>query len=114
MKNKGFTLIEIMATLIILSIVLIITTAIVRPIINNSKDKAYGESVKTIERAAQRYVLDNDMALPTTNGAQITVSLSWLTVYIDNLKDPRDGTTIDGTVYVTKQDKEFIYQFVRQ
>ena len=55
MDNKGFTLIELIATIMLLSIVMAITTVSVVNIIDNSKEKSYNLLVNNIKIGAQGY-----------------------------------------------------------
>ena len=55
MNNKGFTLIELIASIILLSIVMSITTVSVVEYINSSREKSYGLLISNIKVAAQEY-----------------------------------------------------------
>ncbi len=54
MKNKkGFTLIELLAVIVILAIIMVIAVPQILTVINNSKNKAWDESVGLIEDAIE-------------------------------------------------------------
>ena len=54
MKNKkGFTLIELLAVIVILAIIMVIAVPQILNVINNSKNKAWDESVGLIEDAIE-------------------------------------------------------------
>ena len=55
MNNKGFTLIELIASIILLSIVMSITTVSVVGYINSSREKSYDLLISNIKVAAQEY-----------------------------------------------------------
>ena len=55
-KNKGFSLIELLATLFIISIVFSISTYFVMNTINNSKDKGTSISINGVKKTASLYV----------------------------------------------------------
>ncbi|NLL44180.1 MAG: prepilin-type N-terminal cleavage/methylation domain-containing protein, partial [Mollicutes bacterium] len=59
-KKKGFTLIEILGVLVIMSVIVVIALPISTKIINDVKMKAYKESVKSIFRAVNIYIADNN------------------------------------------------------
>ena len=55
MNNKGFTLIELMAAIILLAIIMSITAASVVGLINSSKENSYKILVDNIKIGAQAY-----------------------------------------------------------
>ena len=55
-KRKAFTLVELLAVIVILAIVLIITVPGVLSIINQTKNKAYESQIKIIKEAARNYL----------------------------------------------------------
>ena len=68
-KKKGFTLIEVIAVLVIMAIIALIATPLVMNIIRKAKDSADKRSIdvygKTVELAAVAYMLD-DTEFPTS------------------------------------------------
>ena len=68
-KKRGFTLIEVIAVLVILSLIFLIVTPLVMNIIRKAKDSADKRSIdiygKTVEIAAVAYMLD-DTEFPTS------------------------------------------------
>lgn len=59
MKKKGFTIIELLAILIVLSIIMLITIPIVIKIIENVEKKSYIESVNGILDSTEKYIITN-------------------------------------------------------
>lgn len=59
MKNKGFTLIELMTVIVVLSIVLMISYAVIRNNIEISKKETFKTSVRNVLDAAKEYVIVN-------------------------------------------------------
>lgn len=74
MNKKGFTLVELLATIIILGILVTVVYPTVISTIKSSEKKAHYSEVKTIEKALKLYYLD----------------------HVDDLKDLNDSRTIDG------------------
>ena len=101
MKNKGFTLIELVGTLVILSLMLLIIT----PAISNSLKKGVQDADKqtqgSIIMAAKTYFSDNK--------DKDCVHLSDLQSegYIDDVVNPSDGTHITGVVVKNGTEYEF-------
>lgn len=79
MKNKGYTLVELLAVFVILGIIIMISVPAITGVINSSKDKSYDEQVKILENAARTYMSENSALLPDS-GLSFNVT-------IDNLKE---------------------------
>ena len=88
MKNKGYTLVELLAVFVILGIIIMISVPIISGVINSSKSKAYDEQIKILENAARTYMSQHSKNLPD-EGEEIKIS-------INNLKD--DGLISDKDI----------------
>lgn len=71
--NKGFTLIELMAVIVILAIIASIAFPFVQDSINDSKINTCKEQKRTIEYAAKRWGADNAANL---NGENTQISVT--------------------------------------
>lgn len=60
MNKKGFTLIEVLAVLLILSIIALITTPIIINVINNSKENAFIQDVNSLVDSIRTYQAENN------------------------------------------------------
>lgn len=60
MKQKGFTLVEVLAVIIILGIVVTIVYPIVVSTIKSSEIKAYNSQIEIIKKAAKVYALEKE------------------------------------------------------
>ena len=78
MKKKGFTLVELLAVIIILSLVLVIAVPSVNKYIKQSKEKAYNTQISTIIEAAQAYASTNLELLPNRENISVKVTLGQL------------------------------------
>ncbi len=65
MFKKGFTLVELLAIIVILAVIALIATPIVKDSIANSKEQALKETINSIERAAYNYGYQNDIGYDT-------------------------------------------------
>ena len=79
LNQKGFTLIELMATLLIIAVVMGITIPNVTGIFNQGKVTTYAEDAKKLRTSAE-YMFrgDNTVVKPTNNGECIAISLAYL------------------------------------
>ena len=60
MNKKGFTLVEVLAVILILGLLVTIVYPIVVETINSSKEKAYNSEIEIIKKAAKVYALDKE------------------------------------------------------
>ena len=67
-KRRGFTLVELLATLVVLSIVIGIATVSINRVLNKNKQAAYESKIEIIIRQAKQYAQDNESFLHDSNG----------------------------------------------
>lgn len=104
MKEKGFTLVELLAVIVILAVILTVAVPNMFKIINKSKDDSYNNQVLMIINAAKNYVVNESKVVTTEEPLCIDVRLQLVGEnYLDEMpKDPRDETVdMDGSVTVT-------------
>lgn len=102
MNRKGFTLVELLATLIILAIVMSLGTYSIINIINNSKNKNYDVLISNIKDSAETYYQEckfaqNSIITCTKDGDGYTITLGDLVTYgylKGNSKDDEKKFTI--------------------
>lgn len=90
MKNKGFTLVELLAVIVLLTLILILIIPKVANTINQSKDTVYQKQINAILNATYDWSLKNTNYLPEPNN-KVFITLSQLKSFglIDaNIKDP--------------------------
>ena len=63
--TNAFTLVELLAVIVILAVIALIATPIVKKSIDNSKNQALKETINSIERAAYNYGYQNDIGYST-------------------------------------------------
>ena len=68
MKNKGFTLVEILAVIVVLGLIIAIITPTVNNLIKDSEDMLTKEQRNTIINATKKYVVENSDLLPDEYG----------------------------------------------
>ena len=67
MNKKGFTIVELLAAIVILGLIVTIVYPAVISTIRSSEKKAHDSQVKTIERAMKLYYLDHSNELKDLN-----------------------------------------------
>jgi type IV pilus assembly protein PilA len=109
--KKGFTLVELLAVIVILGIILAIAIPNILNLINNSKEQAYESQKKFIIDAAKKYVMANQNLVFENNVATITlIDLKNEGLLPSTIKNPRDGEFDDDTVViVTSSNGETAY-----
>ena len=109
-NEKGFSLVELLAVVVILGLLSAVAIIGVNSIIKNTEKKHYDTQRNTLKMAAQSYTQDNRSSLPKTIGSSTEITLKTLQEkkYVDEIKN-RQGATCDATksyVKVFKYSKD--------
>lgn len=67
MNKKGFTLVELLAVLVLISLLMGLAIPGINRISNNMKKKSYNQKIKLVESAAELWGQDNKTRLQTTS-----------------------------------------------
>jgi len=118
MKNRGFTLVELLAVIALLAIVAAIAFPFIQDSIKESRENTYQEQVRTIEHAAKRWAADNSSEL---NKTTVYKSIDFLQKngYLASNKEilnPIDNTKMTGCVKITydAEYKQYNYKYGEQ
>ena len=121
MNKKGFTLIELMAVIVILSVIALITTPIVINVISNVRNELSNEQKQIIENAARMWGVKNLSVDDNNNPIKNSEVINSIT--INNLK--KDGflekkdiknineDEMDNAGVCISYDNQFIYEFTK-
>ena len=117
MKKKGFTLVELLAVIVILSLVLVIAVPSVNRYIKQSKEKAYNTQISTIIEAAQAYASANSGLLPRKEEFVVKITLGQLKssgLIKEEVKNPNDDKYFDDalTIEIKKKGETYNYDIV--
>ena len=114
MKNKGFTLVELLAVLIIIGVIAMIAVPAVGGVINSSKKGASEEQKNRIISAARTYMAQNSMELPNSD-EQTCISITKLKdkglLTNEEIKNPNDNSNLNGKVIITNTNNKYDYKY---
>lgn len=113
MKN-AFTLVELLAVVVILGIIGLITMPTVSMVINNSKERAKKAQIEEIEKAAKSWIAENLDMISETEPCYVSVSTLIESGYIgdDEVKDPtQNNAPLDECVIITYSEEISNYEF---
>lgn len=117
MKKKGFTLIEMLTVIVVLSIIITITIPIVVNRIDSSRRKAYNIQIEEIKRAATAWTarIENVDSLPDTQGGSLVLNLADLKIagILDlDIKNPLTNKSFpnDMLITITKNNEQYVIE----
>ena len=124
MKNKGYTLVELLAVFVILGIIIMISVPAITGVISSSKSKAYDEQVKILENAARTYMSEHSKDLPDS-GSPFNVTIDNLKesglISEEDIKNPnyssgseepkKKNQYFNGCIKVTNTNNKFTYKY---
>lgn len=121
MKNRGFTLVELLGVIVLLVLLAMITIPTIGSAIKNGKEKADKQTKENIVLAARNWAVDNKSSLPKETNQKISVTIDQLqeSGYLDkNIEMPSTGNVITGTCVditnITKTEsvkKQYDYKY---
>lgn len=106
MRNKkGFTLIEMVAIIILLALISLIVYPIISNIINDNKDELYERQMGELLRLSHAWVAGNAIDLETKEGFVYNLSFEELEkdgyIVDEDVINPKTGEKIDGCMVIT-------------
>lgn len=105
MKNKeGFTLVELLAVIIILAIISTISTPMIAEVIKGVKEKANNKTYEAIEKGAKLYIADE---YNSNIENELLIPVSQLGSYVKNIPESAQN----NYVYVRKSDDKLYFYY---
>ena len=121
MNKKGFTLVELLAVIIVISVVSLIIFPVVTKQISKSKQDLYNIQVENIIKAAKDMVLDNRELLDENHIVPTLISIEEMQTatnkdgvhYLEEgtIKSPLDESVMNGTVVITYDESSKGYKY---
>ncbi len=103
MKN-GFTLIEILGIIILLSVLSLIVYPVINSTINNSKKELYNKQISELERHTKSWITENANSLSFVQGYTRNVTFQELyeAGFIDDadVKNPKTSESLSGCITI--------------
>lgn len=108
MNKKGFTLVELLAIIIVLGLILVIVVPKIFSTIQKSKEDIYKVKEHQLKKAAEDYTLYKNITMPNSIGDTITINITDLIneKLINQIKDLNDDSICQGFVLVTKTNSQ--------
>ncbi len=112
MKDKGFTLVELLATMVILAILILIGTMTVSNIFDNSKNNYYKSLENTLSIAGNEYFNDNREDKPIDDYNFVNMDTLVSHEYMDELKtyDGKESCKSETGVYIYNDGNDNGYE----
>ena len=98
-RSKGFTLVELVAVLVIMAIIATIATPLILTLVNNAKASANKRSVdaygKAVELSLLSYMLENGEYPETLDGLEVEYTGDEVVCNVSNIN-------VDGSLYLSE------------
>ena len=110
MKNKAFTLVELLGVIVLLGILGVVIIPKVGDSITNSKETAYITQEEQIKKATYDFIVDNIELFDNTNTITIKLGVLKQKGYLPiNIKNPKTRKNIsnESTITITKTNEKF-------
>lgn len=117
MKNKGFTLVELIAIILVLSIILTVSFITLSNSLDNSKDSDYNTMIDNLRLATESYVnlpgKYREIEQKLKDGVRVTVDITDLInaeIINEIPTNPKTNEEISGYILVEKNsNNEFVF-----
>ena len=112
MKNKGFTLVELLGVLLILAVIALITFPIIDNLLVGSKEEAYQRSIDGILEAAEMYIT-SEWNYPDTETKKLSLQTLINSGFLEDkdIIDPRNNESMTGCVVYRWDNSYNQYQY---
>ncbi len=115
MKQKGFTLVELIAVVAILGLIALVVYPAVGSVIKNAREETYKDQVDVIIKAAKEWSIKNATKL-SDDGSIYSLKVDTLTdegyITNDEVKDPRDSSkNLEGVVEIKYNSATKSYEY---
>ena len=112
-NKNGFTLVELLAVIVLVSIVSTLAVVSVSYIIKTGKISVYKNHEKALENSVKNYIIDSKDEIDFNSLNKINIYYSDLIdkQYMNELKDPNGGDCSDSYVIIEKNNSSINLDF---
>lgn len=113
--KKGFTLVEIMAVIIVLGVIALIAFPSVNSMIKAGREDLYEEQLEEIKLASKKWAFNNTKLLPDNDGQSITITLLQLkrAGYLPlDIRNPKTNELLSNglSIVITYKNNDYEYK----
>lgn len=116
-NNRGFTMVELLAVVVILGILSVVSIGTIQGVLNKAKDRYYKSQKDNMIIAAQSYIKNNKNLEPKVSGKYVEIKVDKLQSekYIDKIVDYQKQTCSSANSYVRAfkyEDSIYYYAYL--
>lgn len=116
MNKKAFTLVELIAVMILLGVLGLIATITISNELKENKESLYNVQIDNIRRSAQNWASNNVFELPEKDGEFIIITLGQLKSegLSDNVINPKTNEPFSDNlqIKITLDEKTYVYEVI--
>lgn len=110
MNKKGFTLVELLAVIVLIAIIASITTVIIKNVLKDSKSELTNIQKKYIEEAAEQYYIREGMS-KNINCVNVSELLEKHYFNAEEIKNPKNEENMIGSVRIIENANQYSYEY---
>ena len=109
--KKGFTILELLAVVVILGLIAVLITPLVKTMTDDAKNKAYNIQIKAIKDGAESFIVEYIDTLPESDTYTIDLKLLKDLAFLETeIKNPKTGFYFDDNTVITFTKKKGMYR----
>jgi len=117
MKNKGFTLVELLAVIALLGVISTIVVITVNNTLKTSEEDLYQVQIENILTGAKTWASSNVFSLPSNDGEEIILTLAQLKqdgFVEDDITNPKTKELFSDSlqIKITRVDNNYTYEII--
>ena len=116
MKNKGFTLVELLAVIVILGLVLGIAIPKATKTLELKKEHLYELTINELIETAKKYMTNSPQKyMEIEKNGEVSISVNDLCeeqLISCPVTDPRNKNNIAGSIKIEYVDNEYVYTYI--